>query len=194
MNRHVYRQMAAITLFVVLAVIVFGLTLSCWLAPSTYAQAPGYTRYVVLDSGISVISGGGQNYYVSGGYVDLPSGAEWITPLLMRGVIQPLYINWQLNGPLRALPQATITVSNNSIITPTGMYQPLTASAAAGTSSIAAAAAGTIVIFENLSTNTITLTDTGTLLLAGNAVLGQYDTLALISDGTNWIQVSKSDN
>lgn len=193
MNRHVYWQMAAITLFVVLAVIVFGLTLSCWLAPSTYAQAPGYTRYVVLDSGISVISGGGQNYYVSGGYVDLPSGAEWVTPLLTRGVIQPLYATFQVNG-LRAVAQAAIEISDDSVITPTGVYQPLTASAACGTASIAAMAAGTVVAFQNVSTNTITLTDTGTLLLSGNAALGQYDTLVLLSDGTNWIQLAKADN
>jgi len=192
--KQMYWQMAAVTLFVVLAVIVFGLTLSCWLAPSTYAQAPGYTRYVVLDSGISVISGNGTNYYVSNGYIDLPTGAEWITPLMARGIIQPLYTSWQLNGSLRALPMTPIAVSNNSIITTTGVYQPLTATAACGTSSIAAAAAGTMVVFENLSNNTITLTDTGTLLLSGNAALGQYDTLSLISDGTNWIQVSKSDN
>lgn len=194
MNRDIYWQMAAITLFVVLAVMVLGLTLSCWTTPLTYAQAPGFTRYVVLDSGISVISGGGQNYYVSSGYVDLPSGAEWITPLIMRGVIQPLYTSWQLNGNLRALPQTAITVSNNSSITPTGMYQPLTAVAAVGTSSIAAQAAGTVVVFQNVNTNAITLTDTGTLRLAGNAALGQHDTLTLLSDGTNWIEVSRSDN
>jgi len=188
-----YWQMAAITLFMVLAIVVFGLTLSCWMAHPTYAQAPGYTRYAVLDSGISVISGGGQRYYVSGGYVDLPSGAEWVTPLLTRGVIQPLYATFQVNG-LRAVAQAAIEVSDDSVITPTGVYQPLTASAACGTASIAAMAAGTVVAFQNVSTNTITLTDTGTLLLSGNAALEQYDTLVLLSDGTNWIQLAKADN
>ncbi len=192
MNRFYY-QMAAITLFVVLAIAVFGLALGCWSAYPTYAQAPGYTRYAVLDSGISVVSGGGQNYRVLGGYVDLPSGAAWVDPLILRGVLQPLYASLQVNG-LRAVAQTTITVSNNSIITPTGVYQPLTAAAACGTASIAALPAGSVVIFENLSANTITLTDTGTLLLAGNAALGQYDTLTVISDGTNWIQLSKADN
>ncbi len=190
--KRLYRQMIAITLFVVLAILIPSM-LNSWMNP-TYAQAPGYTRYVVVDSGISVISGNGTNYYVSNGYIDLPTGAEWITPLMARGIIQPLYTSWQLNGSLRALPMTPIAVSNNSIITTTGVYQPLTATAACGTSSIAAAAAGTMVVFENLSNNTITLTDTETLLLSGNAALGQYDTLSLISDGTNWIQVSKSDN
>lgn len=190
--KRLYRQMIAITLFVVLAILIPSM-LNSWMNP-TYAQAPGYTRYVVVDSGISVISGNGTNYYVSNGYIDLPTGAEWITPLMARGIIQPLYTSWQLNGSLRALPMTPIAVSNNSIITTTGVYQPLTATVACGTSSIAAAAAGTMVVFENLSNNTITLTDTETLLLSGNAALGQYDTLSLISDGTNWIQVSKSDN
>jgi len=45
-----------------------------------------------------------------------------------------------------------------------------------------------------VGSNTITLTDTGTLKLGGNAALGQYDSITLLSDGTNWIQVSKADN
>lgn len=192
MNR-LYYQMAAITLFVVLAIAIFGLTMNFWMAYPTYAQAPGYTRYAVMDSGISIISGGGQNYRVSNGYVDLPSGADWVDPLILRGVIQPLYATFQING-LCAVAQMTITVAQNSVITPTGVYQPLTAEATCGTASIAALPAGNIVVFENLSTNTITLTDTGTLKLGGNAALGQYDTLTVISDGTNWIQVSKVDN
>ena len=43
-------------------------------------------------------------------------------------------------------------------------------------------------------TNTITITDTGTLKLSGNAALGQYDTITLWSDGTNWIEISETNN
>ncbi len=33
-----------------------------------------------------------------------------------------------------------------------------------------------------------------TIMLSGNAALGQYDTLTLLGDGTNCLQISKADN
>lgn len=87
----------------------------------------------------------------------------------------------------------TITVGGT--ITPTGAYHQITASAARGTSSVSGVStAGRVLTLVNVGSNTITLTDTGTLKLAGNAALGQYDSITLLSDGTNWIQVSKADN
>ena len=87
----------------------------------------------------------------------------------------------------------TITVGGT--ITPTGSYHQITASAARGTSSVSGVStAGRVLTLVNIGSNTITLTDTGTLKLAGNAALGQYDSITLLSDGTNWIQVSKADN
>ena len=41
---------------------------------------------------------------------------------------------------------------------------------------------------------TVTLTDTGTLKLAGNAVLSTTDSLTMISDGGNLIEIARSDN
>lgn len=90
--------------------------------------------------------------------------------------------------------QTAIAVTDNSTITPTGTFQLLSAAAATATSSITAGTAGQVVIFTNTSTNTIVLTDTGTLMLTGNITLGQYDTLTLISDGTNWLQLSTANN
>ena len=46
----------------------------------------------------------------------------------------------------------------------------------------------------NNSNTTITISDTGTLKLSGNIALGQYDTLVLISDGTNWVQLATTNN
>lgn len=88
----------------------------------------------------------------------------------------------------------TITLGYAGTITPTGMYQQLTAAAARGTSSVANPTAGRIVTLVNIGSNTITLTDTGTLKLSGNVALGQYDAVTLFGDGTNWIQVSTSNN
>ena len=46
----------------------------------------------------------------------------------------------------------------------------------------------------NIGTNTITITDTAPLIMAGNLALGQYDNLTLRSDGTRWIEMGRSNN
>lgn len=89
---------------------------------------------------------------------------------------------------------SNITVTDNSIITPTATYQPLTADGAVGTDQIAILSAGTLLYLSNVSANAITITDTGTLKLSADIALGQYDTLTLLSDGTNWIQIATSNN
>lgn len=90
--------------------------------------------------------------------------------------------------------QTGIVVANNGYITPTGTYQPISAAGAIGTASIAAGSAGDLLLLINTGANTITLTDTGTLVLSGNAALGQRDSILLISDGTNWVEVAQTDN
>lgn len=99
-----------------------------------------------------------------------------------------------ISGLVRHAAATAITVSNGSEVTPTGSYQPITSAANTGTSDITIQTAGTIVTFVNTANTTITFTDTGTLKLSGNAALGQYDTLTVISDGTNWIEVSETNN
>ena len=99
-----------------------------------------------------------------------------------------------VGGLLRTSAAAAVTVTRGGTITPTGSYQPITATKASGTSGIAILSAGTVVRFVNTSANTITLTDTGTLKLSGNAALGQFDTLTVLSDGTNWIEVGETNN
>jgi hypothetical protein len=90
--------------------------------------------------------------------------------------------------------QSTTVVSDGSTITPLGTYAPISATATTGTSDIANPTAGRVLLIVNVGSATITLTDTGTLKLGGNAALGQYDTLSLLGDGTNWVQLSKADN
>jgi hypothetical protein len=91
--------------------------------------------------------------------------------------------------------QATAqTITAGGTITPTGMYHQITAAAARGTSSISGKSAGRLLVLINVGSNTITLTDTGTLKLSANAALGQYDSISLISDGTNWIELAKANN
>lgn len=100
-----------------------------------------------------------------------------------------------VSAGIRSSPQATMTVGMNGSVTPGGSMQPLTSAANVGTSNIALGTPGDLAIFVNVGANTITLTDTGNLLLAGNAALGPLDTLTIIAgpDG-KWVQVAKADN
>lgn len=97
-------------------------------------------------------------------------------------------------GLLKADAQPTLTVAMNGYITPTGTFQPISSAAAVGTSNLALASAGELLVLVNAGANTITLTDTGTLKLAGNAAIGTADSLTLISDGTAWVEMARSNN
>lgn len=88
----------------------------------------------------------------------------------------------------------TVTVTNGGTITPTGTFQPLTSAGNVGTSSLAGCVSGRLLVLVNLGSNTITLTDTSTLKLSGNAALATNDNVTLLCDGVNWNQVGKSDN
>jgi len=91
-------------------------------------------------------------------------------------------------------PASTIVLNFNDYLTPTTSYQPISSTQAIGTASIAIKPAGTLLRIANVGSQTITFTDTGTLVLSGNSALGANDVALLISDGTNWIQVGESDN
>jgi hypothetical protein len=98
-------------------------------------------------------------------------------------------------GTFLTLDEAdVITVTNGATLTPLGSFQPIASAGAVGFGAIAAPTAGNILIVENTVNQTITITDSATLRLGGNAVLAQYDTLVLVYDGATWIQLSKTDN
>ena len=99
-----------------------------------------------------------------------------------------------LSGGLNTAAQTSITVTADSTISPAGTYQPISAAGAVGTSSITAGDAGDLLVLTNTGANVITITDTGTLKLSGNAALGQYDSLFLLSDGTNWVEIGEGAN
>lgn len=87
-----------------------------------------------------------------------------------------------------------ISPTDGGIITPTGTFQ-LLSSAGTVTPTIAVNAdAGTLLILTNTTDTTINIADSGTTMLSAAAALGQYDTLVLISDGTNWLELAVTDN
>jgi len=93
--------------------------------------------------------------------------------------------NWQL-----FTAQSTIAVTQDSAINPTGTFQPLSSTANRSTATIGNKAAGRILILYNTTNTTITISDTGTIMLGANRALGQYDSLTMFSDGTNWIEIA----
>lgn len=95
-----------------------------------------------------------------------------------------------VTGDLTISPGVTETIGYDEQIDPVASYHRITASAARGTDDIATGTAGDVLALINVGSNTITLTDTGTLKLSGNAALGAGDTIILLSDGTNWIQMA----
>jgi hypothetical protein len=93
-------------------------------------------------------------------------------------------------------PQTSITVTQDGAITPTGTYQPVAAAAAVSTGAIAAGTAGRLLVLVGSDdTNTVTISRTTTIKLGGaTRALGAQDTLTLLSDGTNWIELGFVNN
>jgi hypothetical protein len=96
----------------------------------------------------------------------------------------------------RAVPRTALELEHNDTVNATGTYQRITSEAAVGTSggNITVKPAGTILVLVNVGSNTITFTETATLISAGNIALGQNDSATLVSDGTNWTQIAASNN
>ncbi len=94
----------------------------------------------------------------------------------------------------RLTPGTTVVVTTDGTITPAASYQPLSSAGNVQTASIATGTAGDVLYMINTSNTTITISDTGTLKLGGNRALGQYDTLTLVSDGTNWVEKAYTNN
>jgi hypothetical protein len=163
----------AIAFLPVLALLAF---VAFYQPATTEAQAniPCYRA----QGGATNVAGSGCTYdFKSGSTLKVQSGATMTTT--------DIYV----------AQQGAQTITYGGTITPTGMYHQITAAAARGTSSVAGVAtAGRVVVLINIGSNTITLTDTGTLKLSGNIALGQYDSVSLLSDGTNWIQLATSNN
>ena len=94
--------------------------------------------------------------------------------------------------------QTALSISDDGVITPTGTYQPLTTTGGsevnAITMSVSGFQTGDLTILVNEYTNNIAVSDTGTTMLSGDTTLGQHDTLTLLFDGTNWLEVGQTNN
>lgn len=164
--------------------IVLALLLTLVLAEGV-AQAQGRSVFGwVVTSRVTV-----NNASDLQGTLDVGGAATLDSTLSVAGALT-------LADDLNLTAQSAATVTNGGDVTPSGAYVPLTAAGNVGTSSIVttSAVAGDIVFFVNTANVTITFTDTGALKLSGNAALGQYDSLTVIFDGTNWVELAQADN
>lgn len=94
---------------------------------------------------------------------------------------------------LMLIPGAAITVTDGGTITPTTAIQELTAAGNVG-AALAACGDGQVQVLVNLSNVTITITDTGSIRLAGNAALGQWDSLTVVGSGVTCVEVARANN
>jgi len=94
---------------------------------------------------------------------------------------------------LRVTAQTAITVTNGAAFAPTGTYQRIQA-AGTVTPTITAGTAGDLLVLINTSAQTINIADTSIQMLSAAWAGGQYDVLVLWCDGTNWIEISRSNN
>jgi len=100
-----------------------------------------------------------------------------------------------INGivQLGAGSMITVTASMTIPLT-TASVQPIVAAGAVTSGVLVPGDAGRVVTIYNTGTNAITIPDSTTNILSGNAVLGQYDTLTVLSDGSRWIEIAQVDN
>ena len=99
-----------------------------------------------------------------------------------------------VTGLQRLPPAPTIVVSHGAPFSPTGSLQPISAASGPVTPVLTIPPAGTRLCLTNVGTAHIVLEDTGHQVLAGNWDAGPHDVLCGISDGTRFIETSRSDN
>ena len=106
------------------------------------------------------------------------------------------FTNVRVGSHLATAPKATRIITNGGSLNPLGTLQPISSTAAVGMSgaNITVEPAGTLLVLLNVGAQTITFTETGTLVSAGNIALGAGDSASLISNGTNWYQIAGSNN
>ena len=98
-----------------------------------------------------------------------------------------------LSTRARLTAQTVLTVTNGAAFTATGVYQGIIAGSEV-TPTITAGTAGDLLIIVNTGTNVVNLADTGTAKLTAAFAMGQYDSLTLLADGTNWIEIARANN
>lgn len=166
------------------------------LTPPEEVVERSYSTAVYTEQGGAkfVVASGGEIEVQSGGTVDFQSGATvGLDAVTVAGTITQSDGDLIVADDIRVTAQTEISVTNGAAFAPTGTYQPI-AAASEVTPTVTVGTAGNIVVLVNTETNVINLADSGTAKLTAAVALGQYDSITLLSDGTNWIEISRADN
>lgn len=174
--------LTAIALFLIAGLMLWGLLVQA------DAQADDVQEMLVTDTtftSLAVTSG----LTVDSGGLTVTAGGATVT----AGGLTLSDGDLAVADDLVLTAQTEISVTNGAAFAPTGSYQPI---AAAGevTPTITVPAAGTVFTIVNTEAQTINLADSGTAKLSAAFAMGQYDSLTLISDGTNVIEIARSNN
>ena len=106
---------------------------------------------------------------------------------------------WVIGGFTTAAEQTAEVVTEGSTIVATGTYQPISSAGAVTTSATTAIADGVvngqilILVNENAS-DTIIVKNGANTHLTGDITLGNDDTLTLMWDGADWLEIATSNN
>jgi hypothetical protein len=96
---------------------------------------------------------------------------------------------------LKLTAGAVLTPTDGAAFAPASSFQPIGAAGAIGISiSPSGWSSGQILVLYNATAQNIVISDTSTTMLSGDITLAQYDTLWLIHDGTNWVELGTSNN
>lgn len=104
-----------------------------------------------------------------------------------------------VNGYSVYAEAGSLTLTADGTLTPTASYQPVDSGSAVTLNGTTAIADGdqvgqvVCVVNENAS-DTITISDTANTNLSSAAVLGNDDTLCVLWDGADWIEIAQVDN
>lgn len=147
-----------------------------------------------------VCDNGGEIELQTGAVLDIQSGATasiddlTIADDLIVADDFTLTDDGTVAGTIRYTPSTTQTITMNGAIAATSAVNLLSSAGTVNTSNVGCGSNGDLVTYINVGAQSIVISDTSTLKLAGNITLGATDSLTLQNVWNNCIQVSQANN
>jgi hypothetical protein len=167
---------------------------------SSYIIAMGYEAGYnsTLTAGISksVFIGYQAGYSETGSNMLYIAGSSSANPLIKGDFVN----EWiEINGMLILDERNTTSYAASATITPNRSYERVQGTGAVTLNATTAISNGSytgqiLVLQGKSNTNTLTVPDNANTKLAGNCTLGDDDTLTLLWEGSDWIEISRSNN
>jgi hypothetical protein len=183
MNRFKWPLMAALLAVILAAGAVYAQVLPKnpvdWLIAKRITNSGTSTLAGIVTTGSDVTVGG--DLAVTG---DLTSGAVNVIGEVLT-----------IGGLLNMTPAAVITVTEAmTTFAATGAIQPIAAAGAVGIDDLGTPATGSLMILVNIGAQTITISETASIVSAGNVVVGAGDTAVYAYVGAKWYQIGPLGN